>query len=246
MDNNTYKLKLQKLKGTWVTYFIIAGIGLFFLNNILGLGVLLIGIALMIVVKKNPENTSALYYNMAFNLYNKGDKTKSKQALLAAINYNKLNKDAYFFLGCIYFDEKDYTNALTYLKKGGVDKIEDPSLVYVLGRCYYHEENYEKAIHYLEMISYDNMKELERERLFTLGKAYSEIDDYVKGAEALEKANISMDELKGDSLEYCYYLAVAYSNIDKDIEAKELIKKVYEVDRHYKYIDIYAKQIGIA
>ena len=246
LENSTYKLKLQKLKGTWVTYVILAGIGLFFLNKVIGIGVILMGIALIIMVKKDPENTSALYYNMAFNLYNKGDKIKAKQSLLAAINYNKLNKQAYFFLGCIYFDEKDYTNALTFLKKGGVDDIKDPSLIYVLGRCYYHEENYEKAINYLEMINYEGIEQLEKERLFTLGKAYSEIDNYVKAVEALEMADLHIDELKGDSLEYCYYLAVAYYNIDKDSEAKELIQKVYEVDRHYKYIDIYAKQIGIA
>lgn len=246
MESNTYKIKLQKIKGSWVTYVFMLAAGLLFFNKILALAAVLIGLALMIKYKKDPYNTSAIYYNFAIKLYGEKDFTKAKQALATAINYNKENKDAYFFLGCILFDEKDYKNALTYLKQGGAEEINDPSLVFVLGRCYYHEGNYEKAINLLEMITYDGLEYLERERLFALGRSYVEIEEYEKAVVALEKSNISLEELKGDSLEYAYYLAVAYFHTENDVKANEFINRVYETDKYYKFIDVYAKEIGIA
>lgn len=245
MESNTYKLRLQKLKGTWTTYVFIIGIALTFLNRYIGLGIIVIALALFFKYKKDPDNLSSLYYNLALNTYSKGDSKQAKTALNNSIAYNKQNKEAYFFLGCLCFDEKDYTNALNYLKLGGVDEVKDPSLTYVLGRCYFHVEDYNKSIEYLEMISYDGIEALEKERLFTLGKAYCEEENYDKGYEYLNTANLPMDELKGDALEYCYYLGVASYNTDRDEEAKGLLSKVYEKDKYYKYIDVYAKEIPL-
>lgn len=114
-----------------------------------------------------------------------------------------------------------------------------------MGRCYFHTEDYEKAIKYLTMITYEGNDALEKERLFTLGKAYCENEDYENSYDALEKANLNIDELKGDSLEYCYYYGVACYHTDRDEKAKELLAKVYEKDKYYKYIDVYAKEIPL-
>ena len=65
-----------------------------------------------------------MYYNYAIKTLQGGDANKAKAALTKAISLNSCNKEAYFFLGCLYFDEQDYTNALEYFKLGGVDGCE--------------------------------------------------------------------------------------------------------------------------
>ncbi len=243
MESNTYKLKLQKVKGTWTTYLFVLGIGAFFLDWRLGVAIVLVGVAFTIKFKNDPDNNSALFYNYALTLYSKGDAKKAKDALNNAVYYRKDNKEAYFFLGCLYFDEKDYTNALTYLKRGGVDKVKDPSLTYVLGRCYYHTENYKEAIKYLTMITYEGNEYLENERLTALGYAACEAEEYELAYDSLSKVKIDLNEIKGDALEYCYYYGEACYYTDRDEEAKEYLGKVYEKDHYYKYIDVFSKEI---
>jgi len=245
LEKSTYKVKFQKLKGAWVGYLLMGSIALSFVNTYLGLGAGIIGVILFLRYKRDPENTSAMYYNYAIKTLQAGDGKKAIASLTQAISLNRYNKEAYFFLGCLYFDDQDYTNALQYLKSGGIDDIKDPSLTFVLGRCYYHTENFKTAVKYLEMIEYQKGTELEKQRLFTLGRAYSELEEYEKSFKALEKVDMNLDELKGDSLEYCYFFGVACYHLDKDQEAREYIKKVFDVDRVYKYVDLYAKNIGL-
>lgn len=246
MEKSTYKIKNQGIKGGWLTYLLMVAVACCFINIYIAIAVVVVQFALTMKYKKDPENQSALYYNYAIKCVAGGDGNKAKKALEHAIALNKYNKEAYFFLGCLYFDEADYTNALEYLKKGGVDEVQDASLTFVLGRCYYHKENFDTAIKYLEMIEYPEGTPMEKERLFTLGKAYADNEDYEEAYEILKKADMNMDELKGDSLEYCYYLGISAYHTDRNKEADNLIKDVYKVDNAYKFIDIYAKNIGIA
>lgn len=245
MESNTYKIKLQKLKGTTVTYLFVIGVFCLFVNKTIAICILLVALLLFFRYRKDPNNASALYHNLAINLYNKGEIAQAKQALKTSINYNKANRDAYFFLGCILFDEKDYKNALDNLVLGGAKEINDASLVYVLGICYYHVDDFDNCIKYLERISYDKMEPLEKQRLVTLGKAYAEKENYEKAYDILNKLDFSSEELKGDVLEYYYYLAVSSYYVDGE-EAKELVEKIYNIDSKYKFIDVYAKELGIA
>lgn len=246
MDSNTYKIKQQKFHGSWAMYIVLAGVVLCFVNFRIAICVSLVGLILMYRFKSNPDNLSAFSYNLALKHYHQGQLTKVKGLLKNSINYNKMNKDAYFFLGCVYFDEKDYTNALNYLTKGGADKVNDPSLVYVLGRCHFHVEQYSKAIEYLTKIEYAEKSQFETGRLYTLGKAYFEMEEYQQAVECFDKIDYAVDELKGESLEYSYYLGITYYYVDRDSEAKDIITKVFEADKCYKNIDIYAKEIGLA
>jgi len=245
LEKSTYKVKFQKLKGGWVIYLLLISIPLGLVNNFVGIGLGCIGVILFLRYKRDAENNSAMYYNYAIKTLQGGDSKKAVAALTQAISLNRYNKEAYFFLGCLYFDEQDFTNALEYLKLGGIDDIKDPSLTFVLGRCYYHTENFKTAVKYLEMIEYQEGTELEKQRLFTLGRAYSELEEYEKSFISLEKVDMNLDEIKGDSLEYCYFFGVACYHLDKDEEAREYIKKVIDVDRVYKYVDLYAKNIGL-
>ena len=72
LESNTYKLKLQKVKGTWTTYFFVLGIGAFFLDWRLGIAIILVGIAFTIKFKNDPDNNSALFYNYALLFTQKG------------------------------------------------------------------------------------------------------------------------------------------------------------------------------
>lgn len=242
METNTYKLKFQKIKGTWTTYVFILGVGAMFLDTRLAIALILVGLALSIKFKNDPNNNSAMYYNYALTLYAKKEYNKAKTSLENAIHYKKDNKEAYFFLGCLHFDEKDYKNALVYLKRGGIEEIQDPSLVYVLGKCYYHTDDFENAIKYLSMISYDGNESMEKERLLALGFAYCESEEFELGYNALEKVKINIEEIDKDNIEYVYYYGVCAYNCDEDELAKSLLSKVYEKDRYYKYIDVYAKE----
>jgi tetratricopeptide (TPR) repeat protein len=245
LEKSSYKVNFQKLKGGWVVYLLLISVVLSFINTIAGIVVGTFGVMLFLKFKKDPENNSALYYNYAIKTLQGGDVTRAKASLTQAISLNKYNKEAFFFLGCLYFDEQDYTNALEYLKLGGIDEIRDPSLTFVLGRCYYHIENFKTSVKYLEMIEYQEGSEMEKQRLFTLGRAYSELEEYEKSFKVLEKVKMNLEELKGDSLEYCYFFGVACYHLDKDKEARDYIQKVFDVDRVYKYVDLYAKNIGL-
>lgn len=103
MESNTYKLKLQKVKGTWTTYLFVVGIGAFFLDWRLGIAIVLVGVAFTIKFKNDPDNNSALFYNYALTLYSKGDAKKAKDALNNAVYYRKDNKEAYFFFRVLIF-----------------------------------------------------------------------------------------------------------------------------------------------
>lgn len=245
MEKSTYKVKFQTLKGGWVIYLLIGSIVLSFLNTYLGLGVGIISVILFLKFKRDPENNSAMYYNYAIKTLQGGDVKKAEACLTQSISLNPDNKESYIFLGCLSFDEQDYTKALEYLKLGGIDELKDPSLTFVLGRCYYHTENYKISVKHLEMIEYQEGSELENQRLFTLGRAYSELEEYEKSFQALEKVNMNIDVLKGEALEYCYFIGIACYHLDKDEEARKYITKVFDVDRVYKYVDLYARNIGI-
>jgi tetratricopeptide (TPR) repeat protein len=243
MEKTTYKLSYQPIKGKWVIYLIVAGVLSIFMNIYFGIILLMLSLVFFSIYKKNVYNKSALCFNYAMKLMQSCDMKNAKQSLLNSIEYNKYNKEAYFFLGCLYFDEEDYTKALDYLKRGGVDEVNEPSLAFVLGRCYYHIENYDKAVEYLKSMTYENDPTLEKERLYTLGKAYLEIEEYYKSYEILEKLEKPTGEVKGTTLEYYYYLGVACYYIDKIDQAKEYINIVYKVDSEYKNVDLYVKNL---
>lgn len=243
MEKSTYKIGFQKVKGGWVNYLMFLGIALLFTNKYLGLFLLVLDIIFTVIYKNSSENKSAVSFNYGLKCVNEGNIIEAKEYIKEAIEFNNLNREAYFFLGCILFDEGDYTNALDYLKRGHVDEIKDPSLYYVVGRCYFHTENYEKCISYLESISYEGNENLEKERLFTLGKACAEIEDYERAYGILKKLQYSLEDLKGEVLEYYYYLGVAAYHTDRIEEAEKYLKKVNEVDKAYKNIDLYINNL---
>lgn len=244
MEKSTYKIKFQKVKGGWVNYLMFLGIALLFTHHkYIGLIFLIADIILTVIYKNNGENKSKVSFNYALRCAHEGKAKEAIELLKEAIEYNKLNKEAYFFLGCILFDEEDYTNALDYFKRGHADEISDPSLHYAMGRCYFHIENYERAIEYLEAISYEGNEKLEKERLFVLGKSYAELENYNKAYAILKTLNFSLDELKGDSLEYCYYIGVSAFFTERIDEAKDYLNRVNEVDKAYKNIDLYIKNL---
>lgn len=245
MESNTYKLMPQKIRGTWSIYIIIIGIFLLFYDTKLAFLVTLLGAILFYRFKTDANNLSAFNFNLALRFYSQGVSNKVKSLLNNAIVYNEKNREAYFFLGCVLFDEGDYTNALRYLIQGGAEKMEDPSLVYVLGRCYFHIEEYEKAIKYLSSIEYNKDTEYERARLYTLGKAYFEIKEYEKAKECFDKFTYEYEELKGEALEYVYYVGATYYFLKDTEKAKEYLSKVIEVDRCYKDVATYGKELNL-
>lgn len=243
MESSTYKIGFQKVKGGWVNYIMFLGIAFLFSNKYIGMAILVADIVFTVVYKNLNSNKSAVSFNYALRNMNEGNSKEAKELLKEAIEYDKLNREAYFLLGCILFDEKDYKNALDYLKRGHVDEVKDPSLHYVLGICYFHIENYEKSIEYLESLSYEGNDKEENKRLCVLGKAYAELEDYNKAYDILKNLNVEMDELKGEALEYCYYLGISAYFTERMVEAKELLLKVNEVDNAYKNIDLYIKNL---
>ena len=188
MEERSYTIKNQKLKGTWVIY--IYGIAFVLLAlKYLYAAVLfaLAAVAITTKYKMDNENKSAMCVNLAIKYVAAGKIKEAKEYLQWAIEHNKLNKDAYLFYGSILFDEQDYTNALEYFKLGGIDKIEDPKVAGILGECYFDKENYDLAIKYLEMIEYPENSDFEKKRLYTIGRAYSEAKMYEKSLNALNK-----------------------------------------------------------
>lgn len=237
--NINYKIGYQNIKGKWSLYFSFLGLLCLFINRLIGLIILFLGVLSIILYKKSSYNQSAIRFNYAMNYIKEGKNKQAKIILLDAIEQNKLNKEAYFFVGCILFEEEDYTNALEYLKMGGADNIADDKLTYAMGICYYHIENFKTAIDKLNSISFEDNDELESCRLFVLGKSYSEIEEYEKSYTTLINLKKDNNELKGEALEYNYYLGVNCYYLDKIEEAKKYLKKVYSVDKNYKYINLY-------
>lgn len=241
MEKSTFKLEYQKVNGGWSTYLLFLGIGFLFINRYIGIFLLVLNIVFTVIYKNNKDNNSSVYFNMAINYAKQGNIKEAKKSLSQAINYNKLNRDAYFFMGCILFDEENYTEALEYLKRGHVDEANDPSLYYVLGKCYYNIDVFDKSIKYLESISYEGNEILERERVFTLGKAYAESDRYEEAYENLKKISFPLDNIQGDSLDYCYYLGISCFHTERLEEAFTYFDYVKKADSDYKYLSLYIK-----
>ncbi|SFU32166.1 Tetratricopeptide repeat-containing protein [Clostridium sp. DSM 8431] len=239
MGKNTYKLEYQKIKGEWVTYLLFLGIGAIFINKFIGIGILFLNVIFTVVYKNNKDNNSSVYFNMALNFAKEGNVKEAKEYLNQSIKYNNLNREAYFFMGCILFDEEKYKEALEYLKRGHADEVNDPSLHYVLGKCYYNVDVFHKAIKYLENISYEGNCLFEKERMFTLGKSYAELERYEDAYNTLEKINFSLDDNKEDYLEYCYYFGISCFHTERLEESKTYFNCVKEIDNDYKYLSLY-------
>lgn len=243
MEKSTYKMGFQKVKGGWVNYLMFLGIALLFSHKYMGLAILAVDIVLTVVYKNLGSNKSAVSFNYALRNANEGNLKDAKELLKDAIEFDKLNKEAYFLLGCIFFDEKDYKNALDYLKRGHVDELDDPSLHYAVGICYFYMENYEKAIEYLKRLSYEGNDKAEEERLFVLGRAYAELENYDEAYEILKNLHFEKDDSGSEMLEYLYYLGVSAYFTERIDEAKELLMKVNDFDKSYKNVDLYIKNL---
>ena len=244
MEERSYTIKNQKLKGTWVIY--IYGIAFVLLAlKYLYAAVLfaLAAVAITTKYKMDNENKSAMCVNLAIKNVAAGKVKEAKEYLQWSMEHNKLNKDAYLFYGSILFDEQDYTNALEYFKLGGIDKIEDPKVAGILGECYFNKENYDLAIKYLEMIEYPENSDFEKKRLYTIGRAYSEAKMYEKSLNALNKVPRDLGEITSDNVEYCYYLGVNYYYLDDLKNAKKYLDKVSKYDSHYKFVDMYEQKL---
>ncbi|MBN1980103.1 MAG: tetratricopeptide repeat protein [Chitinivibrionales bacterium] len=137
---------------------------------------------------------------------------EAKKALEKVIESDPSNVVANRELGIIYYNEKQYKEALPLLKKS-YETQPDPYVAYQLGKCYGEAKDSEAAIQYLNK-ALDQKKNL-YEAVLELSHAYFDKGMYKEATVEFEKIE-SIIQLNADDY---FSQGVAYENIGKSAEA---------------------------
>nr|WP_321027139.1 CDC27 family protein [Clostridium neonatale] len=227
----------QELAGSWVIWMFISGIILSIKNLEGGIFLMLVSVAIFLLYKKSPKNTSATYFNMALDSIGKNEMNKAKEELNNAIKLNSENRQAYILLSSIYYKEKDYRNTVKTLEDSKVLTTEGSKYNYLVGSCYYMLNKYKEAIKYLNLVRYDDNDPMKHVKNILLGKAYCFNKDYKQAIKLLKREKDTSDELKGDLLEFDYLLGIAYLNLNDKNKAYEHFKIVYDKNKEYNDVE---------
>lgn len=245
MEEHSYAIKHQKLKGSWVVYlYVIAGLLIFLKYLYPGIIIAILAIILSTKNKMSKENKSLMSVNFALKSQNEGNMDDAKKYLKWAIEHDNSNKEAYLFLGSIYYDEGNYEKALEYLKNGDIDNSDNPKLIGILAMCYYHIKDYNLAIKYLEMITYPKGSEFESKRIYSLSESYCKIKSYNKSLDLLHTLSINLNDISESNVQHYYLLGVNYFYLKDYDKAKIYFNKVYNYDKHYKFVDMFNEKLN--
>jgi len=113
---------------------------------------------------------------------------EAKEKLKKAVSLNPNHKKAHFYLGLIYYRNKDWEKAIEHLEKAKDDPEVKTKAVRYLAEAYYQVENWEKAATYFEeaiqLLKSEGMKEQEMLDLYyKLGVCYEMLKQPQKAVE---------------------------------------------------------------
>lgn len=154
----------------------------------------------------------------AEGLYLKQSYNKAKTMYEKVLEKNPENYRAILRLGSIYYQEKNYTTALSFFKSiPPKTKLKNANIPRRIGLTYYKMGDYENAKTYLE-------KELSRNKgdylaNYILGITYLKLEDYEKSKTYFEKAL----EIKPNSTISYQGLGLAYYKLKDYQNAKEYL-----------------------
>ncbi len=167
-------------------------------------------------------------------------------------------------IGESYFNLKDYSNALSYLKKSGATSGLNATGNYQLGYCYYQVKDFANAIVYLEK-AIDNKDSLAQNAWYHLADSYIQTNNKSKARNAYYAAyTLGFDKsIKEDALfsyaKLCYELSFApyndavnafntylkeYPDPKRREEAYKYLVNVYSTTKNYKEAIASIEKIG--
>ncbi|TAN63431.1 tetratricopeptide repeat protein [bacterium] len=170
-------------------------------------------------VKKDP----ATYYDLGLTLSKLKRHDEAFDSFKRAVKLNKKHADAYLGAGLLYYDLKDYANAVGWLKDY-VDLSGDASdrLAYKsLGMAYFKSAKYDDAVIYLKRAAFttEDKKEL-GSIYYHLGNAFFETGEYGEGSVYYKRA-IEADK---DYIVVLKNLALQLSAVGKKEDAGLIMK----------------------
>lgn len=136
---------------------------------------------------KLDGNNASLYYQLATNYYDSGNREMAFQMLFKSLELNPDDYDAYSFVGELYLQDNESEKALEYLQKAYslMPEAENGELLGFFGDAYAQLNRHDEAISYFE-------RALEKDRynvklLFRLIMAYFNVDDQEKVSELVQR-----------------------------------------------------------
>lgn len=126
------------------------------------------------------------YYLKAITLQNLGKRDEGIVQYEMALELDDRHFNTNLNLGTIYYNDKNYVEAVKLLETAYARKPNDMPLLYDLGQAQYYAKEYKAAITSLEKYTSHHSKNSEAWLL--LGKSYSELDQSKSAASAFDKA----------------------------------------------------------
>jgi tetratricopeptide (TPR) repeat protein len=130
-----------------------------------------------------PDSCAACGLGMVYRLQNRRDEAEA--ALRQSIKLNAKDNCAYNQLGRMYYDEKEYSKAITAFEQETELQPSAVSYHFLANSLHYSKRTKESIAPYLKAI---NMNPKYEEVLVDLGLAYHELGQYPEAKDALERA----------------------------------------------------------
>lgn len=124
---------------------------------------------------------------IAIQDYHTDNFNQAERGFISVLNYNPEYKQAYYYLGLIAFNRKNYDKAIENLNKALADTLttKDVNILQALSNTYREQGNKEMMITSLTKIA--DLQE-DEELWLNIANLYAEINQNQKAREALEKA----------------------------------------------------------
>ena len=219
--------------GWWIALIVLGALGLIF-NLFLGVGIMLLGGALVFLEFQLPKNRAKRYFNNGIDLYKEKKYKESMKEMEKAILFDPKHEYILLTMGTIKFEVfDDSQGAIVHLIKA-MELYNNEDAIFLLGKCYFSLEEYAKTIELLQVISLRKSKE--RDRVLLVARSYLITSKPKLAIEMLlPLANeyvINKDEL----IEVNYWLGYSYLDDFDFKQAKVYLDLVHKQDPEYKDI----------
>lgn len=172
----------------------------------------------------NPAEARS-YYTQALRIYNGAGKfDKAIGPAKKIVELEPKNEMNVYNLGLMYFQLKNYNEAIAAFKQCLAIKADVPNAWFQIGSAYLNEKMYKEAIDAFK--KFTAMSPDEPGGWLSMGVCYMYLKNFEGALEPMKKAV----DLKPDNANAQFNLAIVYINLKDNLSAREIYKKLVTLD----------------
>ncbi len=189
-------------------------------------------------ITQDPKEKANIYYSIGYEFFSLKKYDIAKEEFEKALNANPEHTKAAFFLAEVYYNLKDYRNAITYytkVLKNAQGKDYYDKALYGRGWSYFFLKDYKKEIaDFLRIVKDFKYSSLRNVAQYKLGEAYYLIGDYIDAIKWLKDfVNIKSSPYRKDAF---YIVIISYIKSKNLKDAKAYLDKasaLYPEDKKF-------------